>query len=55
MVAAFKQAEMMVDLCCKAGYPAVSRAGLWKKPPAEETESLRAFMREHPSPEQAYS
>lgn len=55
MVAAFKQAEMMVDLCQKAGYPAVSRAGLWRKPPAEETRRFRAFMREHPSPEQAYS
>jgi allantoin racemase len=55
MVAAFKQAEMMVDLCQKAGYPAVSRAGLWRKPPAEETRELRRFMKEHPSPEQAFS
>jgi hypothetical protein len=46
---------MMVDLCQKAGYPAVSRAGLWRKPPAEETKRLREFMREHPSPEKAYS
>ncbi len=54
MLVAFKQAEMMVDLCQKAAYPAVSRAGLWRKPPAEETEGLRKFMKEGRSPEQYY-
>ena len=54
MIVAFKQAEMMVDLCKLAGYPAVSRAGLWRKPPAEETKELRKFMKENPSPEQYF-
>ena len=54
MIVAFKQAEMMVDLCKLAGYPAVSRAGLWRKPPIDETKRLRKFMKENLSPEQAY-
>ena len=54
MIVAFKQAEMMVDLCKLAGYPAVSRTGLWKKPPKEETINLRKFMHDNESPEQFY-
>ena len=51
---AFKQAEMMVDLQKLAGYPAVSRYGLWRKGPQEEYEQFRKWMKEHPSPEQYY-
>jgi allantoin racemase len=54
MVVAFKQAEMMVDLCKLAGYPAASRAGLWRKPPRQETEEFRKFMKDNRSPEQFY-
>lgn len=54
-IAAFKMAEMMVDLRHLAGYPAVSRAGMWQKQPAEEYRELRSWLREAPSPYQAYS
>jgi allantoin racemase len=47
MVVAFKMAEMMVDLRQKAGYPAVSRAGMWKKQPAAELAFLRQWMSTH--------
>ncbi|HSB06400.1 MAG TPA: aspartate/glutamate racemase family protein [Thermodesulfobacteriota bacterium] len=53
-IVAFKQAEMMVDLCKLAGYPAVSRYGLWRKQPQPEFEEFRKWMKEHPSPEQFY-
>ena len=53
-IVAFKQAEMMVDLCKLAGYPAVSRYGLWRKQPQEEFDSFRKWMKEHESPEQYY-
>jgi len=48
MVVAFKMAEMMVDLRVKAGYPAVSRVGMWKKQPAEELTYLRSWLCENP-------
>ena len=54
MIAAFKQAEMMVDLCKLAGWPAVSRTGIWKKPPIDDIKQLRKFMKENPLPEQYY-
>ena len=53
-IVAFKQAEMMVDLRKLAGYPAVSRYGLWRKQPQAEFEEFRKFMKEHKSPEQYY-
>ena len=54
MIAAFKQAEMMADMCAKTGYPAVSRTGFYRKPPAEECAGLRKYMAENKSPEQLY-
>jgi hypothetical protein len=45
---------MMVDLRVLAGYPAVSRAGLWKKQPAEEYVGVREWMRARPAPIEAY-
>jgi len=48
MVVAFKMAEMMVDLRSKAGYPAVSRIGTWKKQPADEFVELRRWLCSHP-------
>lgn len=45
----FKTAELMVDMT-RLGYPAVSRLGFWKQPPAEETESLREWFTTGPSP-----
>jgi Asp/Glu/hydantoin racemase len=45
----FKTAELMVDLV-QLGYPAVSRLGFWKKPPAEETQELRQWFTQHDSP-----
>lgn len=54
MIAALKMAEMMVDLQKIAGYPPVSRIGLYKKQPAEEYLMLRRWLAEHKSPEQAY-
>lgn len=54
MVAAFKMAEMMVDLRQKAGYPAVSRRGLWKKQPADEYAYLREWLSARPSPVSHY-
>jgi Asp/Glu/hydantoin racemase len=53
-IVAFKQAEMMVDLRKLAGYPVVSRYGLWRKQPYSEYEELRKWMKEHLSPEQFY-
>ena len=49
MVAPFKMAEMMVDMRQKAGYPAVSRRGSWKKQPADEFAYIREWLRTHPS------
>ena len=54
MIVAFKMAEMMVDLHMMAGYPAVSRAGLWRKQPAQEYNELRQWMLARPAPLQAY-
>jgi allantoin racemase len=54
MITAFKFAEMMVDLKKMAGYPAVSRAGLYKKQPKEEFDELRKFFTTHKSPEHFY-
>jgi Asp/Glu/hydantoin racemase len=48
MVVAFKMAEMMVDLRVRAGYPAVSRAGMWKKQPDDEFVELRRWLCAHP-------
>ncbi len=53
-IIAFKQAEMMVDLRKLAGYPAVSRYGLWKKQPQQEFEDLQKWMKMNKSPEQFY-
>ncbi|MFB3906173.1 MAG: aspartate/glutamate racemase family protein [Acidobacteriota bacterium] len=44
---AFKMAEMMVDLRVKAGYPAVSRIGMWKKQPRQEFLYLREWLASH--------
>ena len=49
MVAAFKMAEMMVEMRKLAGYPAASRRGLWQKQPAEEFAFLRTWLAERPS------
>jgi allantoin racemase len=54
MIVAFKQAEMMAEMCKMTGYPAASRAGFYRKPPIEETRELRKFMRDNRSPEQYY-
>ncbi len=48
MVAAFKMAELMVDLRQLAGYPAVSQRGQWKKQPADEFAFLREWLSSHP-------
>jgi allantoin racemase len=53
-IAAFKMAEMMVDMRQKAGYPAVSRIGMWKKQPEKEYREIRRWLSEHPSPVTAY-
>lgn len=45
----FKTAELMVDLV-ELGFPAVSRLGFWKKPPADETVALRKWFTSHESP-----
>ena len=37
-------AEMMVDLVKMAGYPAVSRAGLYQKQPKKEFDELRDYL-----------
>lgn len=50
MIIAFKMAEMMVDLRQKAGYPAVSRTGMWKKQPDDEFRDLRSWLCAHPAP-----
>jgi len=47
MYTAFKFAEMMVDLKRMAGYPAVSRAGLYQKQPKEEFQQLRRHLLTH--------
>lgn len=44
MVTGLKMAETMVDLHQKAGYPAVSRRGLYGGAPREELLQLRKFM-----------
>ena len=54
MFTAFKFAEMMVDPRQLAGYPAVSRAGLYQKQPREEFESLRRHLATHTPPEHFY-
>ena len=54
MFTAFKFAEMMVDLGEMAGYPAVSRAGLYEKQPQKELEELREYLATHAPPEQFY-
>lgn len=54
MITAFKFAEMMVDLKKLAGYPAVSRAGLYEKQPRQEFEELRRYLATHVSPESFY-
>ena len=46
--------EMMVDLKQLAGYPAVSRAGLYEKQPREEFEELRKCLAGHDSMEKHY-
>jgi allantoin racemase len=55
MLTAFKFAEMMVDLGQLAGYPAVSRAGLYGKQPKEEFEEFRSYLATHTSPEHFYT
>jgi len=55
MVTAFKFAEMMVDLRTLAGYPAVSRAGLYEKQPQQEWKQLRQHLAENIAPERFYS
>lgn len=54
MYAGLKVCEMMVDLQQKAGYPAVSRVGDYRKQPEQEFEQLRQWMHSHDSPEQHY-
>jgi len=54
MITAFKFAEMMVDLRKMAGYPAVSRAGLYQKPPKKEFDELRSYLSIHIPPEHFY-
>jgi Asp/Glu/hydantoin racemase len=44
-----KTAEYMAELV-EIGYPAVSRLGFWKRPPAEETEYLRNWFKTAESP-----
>jgi len=53
-VIAFKMAEMMVDLREKAGYPAVSRIGLWKKQPHDEYKYIREWLANNASPVEYY-
>lgn len=54
MVVTLKVMEAMVDLTKKVGYPAVSRVGMYKKPPREEFIEMRRWLSEHKSPEQLY-
>lgn len=54
MYTAFKFAEMMVDLRELAGYPAVSRSGLYQKQPSEEFQNLRKHLAANPSFEKYY-
>jgi allantoin racemase len=54
MDAGLKVCEMMVDLQQKAGYKAVSRIGRYRRPPKQEFDQLRQWMRSHNSPEQHY-
>jgi len=49
IVVGLKTAELMVDMV-QLGYPAVSRLGFWKKPPAEESVTLRQWFTSHESP-----
>ena len=44
MVTGFKMAEMMADLKA-AGVPTVSRSGWFEKPPKDDFNKLRSFMR----------
>lgn len=54
MFAGLKVCEMMVDLQQKAGYPAVSRVGDYRRQPKQEFDQLRQWMRTHDSPEHHY-
>ncbi|MEM2145275.1 MAG: aspartate/glutamate racemase family protein [Candidatus Jordarchaeaceae archaeon] len=54
MYTAFKFAEIMVDLKKMAGYPPVSRIGLYQKQPKEEFYELRKYLASHSSPEHFY-
>jgi allantoin racemase len=54
MFTAFKFAEMMVDLHALAGYPAVSRVGLYQKQPKAEFDELRRHLATHACPEHFY-
>jgi len=54
MFTAFKFAEMMVDLQKMAGYPAVSRVGLYQKQPKKEFAELRRYLSTHTCPEHFY-
>ena len=55
IVTAFKFAEMMVDLRNLAGYPAVSRTGLYQKQPQKEFEDLRKYLSKSTPPEHFYT
>ena len=55
MITAFKFAEMMVDLRQLAGYPAVSRAGLYEQRPQQEFRELRQHPSTHVPPEHFYT
>ncbi len=54
MITAFKFAEMMVDLREMAGYPSVSRTGLYEKQPKKEFAELRKYLAENVQPEKFY-
>jgi len=45
----------MVDLQKMAGYPAVSRAGLYQKQPKKEFYELRSYLSTHTPPEHFYA
>jgi len=47
MVAGFKLCEMMIDLKGLAGVGPVSRKGFFQRPPAEDFNTLRAFLEEN--------
>lgn len=54
MVAGVKLCEMMVDLHQLAGYPSASRIGSYRSSPEDEFDTMRAWLRDHESPEQHY-